>query len=239
MSQEQEVSEFEEEMNEQVAAQAKGEEAEPEPVEAEKAAEPEKAEEKTEKPEESTTDSKKDEWTLTAVMDEREKRQKAVKEAEELREKLKAFEKPEDDVSIFEDEAAWKAAQEEKVQQDLRNASLNMSQAFAEETFGEDKVAKAAKWMQEEGQKSPYVVQQFNEAKLPFHKLVKLYDAEQERLNPESLREKLKQELLEELQAEKEPEKKPEKSIAPSLASKRSAGEPSRFPDNPEDILGE
>jgi len=236
MSQEQEVSEFEEEMNEQVAAQA-----EPEKVET-KEAEPEetKTEEvKEEKPEESTTDSKKDEWTLTAVMDEREKRQKAVKEAEELREKLKAFEKPEDDVSIFEDEAAWKAAQEEKVQQDLRNASLNMSQAFAEETFGEDKVAKAAKWMQEEGQKSPYVVQQFNEAKLPFHKLVKLYDAEQERLNPESLREKLKQELLEELQAEKEPEKKPEKSIAPSLASKRSAGEPSRFPDNPEDILGE
>ena len=236
MSQEKEVieSEFEEEINEQVAAQAKGEEAEPEEVETETET---KVEEpvKTDTEVETTATEKKDDWTLTAVMDERDKRQKAVKEAEELRQKLAEFEsKPEDDVSIFEDEAAWKANQEEKRQQEIRNASLNMSQAFAEETFGEDKVAKATEWMQSEGHKSPYIVKEFNEAKLPFHKLVKLFDAEQERLNPESLREQIKAELLEELKVDSKPA---EKSIAPSLASKRSAGEPSEFPDNPEDIL--
>ena len=228
MSQEKEVieSDFEEEMNEQVEAEAQA--AEPEEVEVEEPV-------KTDTEVETTSTEKKDDWTLTAVMDEREKRQKAVAEAEELRQKLAQFEsKPEDDVSIFEDEAAWKANQEEKRQQEIRNASLNMSQAFAEETFGEDKVAEATKWMQSEGHKSPYIVKEFNEAKLPFHKLVKLYDAEQERLNPESLREQIKAELLEELKVDSKPAKK---SIAPSLASKRSAGEPSEFPDNPEDIL--
>lgn len=228
MSQEKEVieSDFEEEMNEQVEAEVQA--AEPEEVEVEEPV-------KTDTEVETTATEKKDDWTLTAVMDEREKRQKAVAEAEELRQKLAQFEsKPEDDVSIFEDEAAWKANQEEKRQQEIRNASLNMSQAFAEETFGEDKVAEATKWMQSEGHKSPYIVKEFNEAKLPFHKLVKLYDAEQERLNPQSLREQIKAELLEELKTE---QKSPTKSIAPSLASKRSAGEPSEFPDNPEDIL--
>lgn len=228
MSQEKEVieSDFEEEMNEQVEAEVQA--AEPEEVEVEEPV-------KTDTEVETTATEKKDDWTLTAVMDEREKRQKAVAEAEELRQKLAQFEsKPEDDVSIFEDEAAWKANQEEKRQQEIRNASLNMSQAFAEETFGEDKVAEATKWMQSEGHKSPYIVKEFNEAKLPFHKLVKLYSAEQERLNPESLREQIKAELLEELKVDSKPAKK---SIAPSLASKRSAGEPSEFPDNPEDIL--
>ena len=91
--------------------------------------------------------------------------------------------------------------------------------------------------MQEEGIKSPYILNEFNSAKLPFHKLVKLHEAEQERLNPEAYKEKLKAELLQELKQKTSTEAEPPKTITPSLASKRSAGEPSRFPDNPEDIL--
>jgi hypothetical protein len=44
----------------------------------------------------------------------------------------------------------------------------------------------------------------------------------------------MKAEILEEIKAEKS-----EKSITPSLASKRSAGEPSKLPDDPDDILGD
>ena len=181
-----------------------------------------------------TTTTEKNEWTLTAVMDERDKRQKAVELAEKLQEKLDAYENtPEDEVSVFEDETAWKAKQDEKVQQEVRNVGLNMSQAFAEEAFGEDTVAAATKWMQDEGVKSPYILKEFNEAKLPFHKLVKLHEAELTRQNPEAYKAELKAELLKELK-----ETAPDKPIAKSLASKRSAGESSRFPDNDEDILG-
>ena len=238
MSQTEETFEFETEMNEQVAAEIPAEvvEAEPE-VEAE-TPEVEAKTEEAEKPEESTTDSKEESWTFSQAMDEREKRQKAVAKVEELEAKLKTYEdKPEDDVSIFEDESAWKAKQDEKVQQETRNVALNMSQAFAEEVYGEEKVAEATKWMQDEGVKSPYIVNEFNAAKLPFHKLVKLHEAEQERLNPEAYKAKLKAEILKEIKSEVVAE--PEPSIKQSLASKRSAGEPSKFPDNPEDILGD
>ncbi len=85
------------------------------------------------------------------------------------------------------------------MQTEVRNTSLNMSQAFAEEVFGEEKVAAATQWMQDEGVKSPYIVNEFNNAKLPFHKLVKLHEAEQERLHPETAREKMKAELLAEI----------------------------------------
>ena len=239
MSQTEETFEFETEMNEQVAAEIPAEpvvEAEPETTET---PEVEVIETKdVVEPEESTTDSKEESWTFSQAMDEREKRQKWQKKAEELEEKLKATETTEDDVSIFEDESAWKAKQDEKVQQETRNVALNMSQAFAEEVYGEEKVAEATKWMQDEGVKSPYIVNEFNAAKLPFHKLVKLHEAEQERLNPEAYKAKLKAEILKEIKSEVAAEE-PETPIKPSLASKRSAGEPSKFPDNPEDILGD
>ena len=117
-----------------------------------------------EEPKAETTTDEKESWTLSAVLDEREKRQKAVKEAEELRERLAKYEESKEaDVSIFEDEQGFLAKQEQKTQEALRNTALNMSEAFAEEVFGSEKVAAAKQWMQEEGIKSPYVIiQTFN-----------------------------------------------------------------------------
>jgi hypothetical protein len=251
MSQTEETFEFEEEMNSQVAGEAELAEkiaetkaSDPDQVEvpteepADDAEEPVKTDTEIKPEVETTTAEKVEHGTLTGMMDEREKRQKAVAKVEELEAKLAAYEtKPEDEVSIFEDEAGFKAQQDKKYQQDLRNTSLNMSQAFAEKEFGEDKVAEATKWMQDEGVKSPYIVNQFNDAKLPFHKLVELHEAEQERLNPEPARAKMKAEILKEIKAEISEE--PEKPIIKSLASKRSAGEPSKHPDDPNDILGD
>jgi hypothetical protein len=242
MSQTEETFEFEEEMNSQVAGEAELAEkiaetkaSDPDQVETEEPVDDAEEPVKTEPEVETTTAEKVEHGTLTGMMDEREKRQKAVAKVEELEAKLAAFEaKPEDEVSIFEDEAGYKAQQDKKFQQDLRNSSLNMSQAFAEKEFGEDKVAKATKWMQDEGVKSPFIVNQFNDAKLPFHKLVELHEAEQVRLDPTSYKEALKAELLAELKATT-----PEKTITPSLASKRSAGAPPKLPDDPMDILGD
>ena len=181
-----------------------------------------------EESEDETTTSEKESWTLSAVLDEREKRQIAQKEAAELREKLAKYEasKDEDDVSIFEDEKGFVAKQEQRTQEALRNNSLNMSEAFAEEVFGSEKVAAAKQWMQTEGIKSPYALDQFNSAKLPYHTIVKLFDDDQARRDPEAYKAQLREELLAELK-----EKKPS---TPSLASKRSVGaktDPEDFDD--------
>ena len=181
-----------------------------------------------EESEDETTTSEKESWTLSAVLDEREKRQIAQKEAAELREKLAKYEasKDEDDVSIFEDEKGFLAKQEQRTQEALRNNALNMSEAFAEEVFGSEKVAAAKQWMQTEGIKSPYALDQFNSAKLPYHTIVKLFDDDQARRDPEAYKAQLREELLAELK-----EKKPS---TPSLASKRSVGaktDPNDFDD--------
>ena len=203
-----------------------------EAVEAE--AEPETEETvEAEESEVETTATEKEPWTLSAVLDEREKRQAAVAEAKELREKLKAYEKPDEDgVSVFEDEKGFVENQKRETQEALRNNSLNMSEAFAETVFGEEKVAAAKQWMQSEGIKSPYALDQFNAAKLPYHTIVKLYDDDQVRRDPEAYKAKLREEVLAEL------EKKPAKSITPSLASKRSVGNSKTSSDDFEDILG-
>lgn len=184
-----------------------------------------------------TTAPKKDEWTLTAVMDEREKRQTFQKENEELKQKLAEFEKLKDEVSIFTDEDVWNKEQGEKVDSKVNEAVLGMSRAYAVREFGEEKVAAAEKWYAEEGMKSPHAIDRIHKSSLKFHEAVGLYEEEQTRLDPESYKAKLKAEILEELKQEEPSEDKP-KSITPSLASARSAGAEKESPDDWDDILG-
>ena len=105
-----------------------------ETVETEETEAVETAAEETETTEESTTDSKetepKESWTFSQAMDEREKRQDAVRERDEALAKVAELEK-EPEVSVFDDPEKWQAQQDTKLQTELRNNSLNMSQAFA------------------------------------------------------------------------------------------------------------
>ncbi|MBU8921782.1 MAG: hypothetical protein KOO63_08180 [Bacteroidales bacterium] len=165
-----------------------------------------------------TTKPEKDEWTLTAVMDERDKRQKAVQRAEDLQAKLDAIEKP-DDVSVFEDEKGYTEQQEQRRQAELGNAMLEMSKAYAVRDLGEEVVTKAEKWYADEGMKSPHAIDRIHKASLKFHEVVDLYNEEQVRLDPAGYKARLKAELMAEIKSEE-----PVKPITPSLASKRSAG---------------
>ena len=178
-----------------------------------------------------TTATEKEPWTLSAVLDEREKRQAAVKRAEELETRLKAYETPESDVSIFEDEKGFVEKQEKRTAEALRNTALNMSEAFAESVYGEEKVAAAKQWMQTEGIKSPYALDRFNAAKLPYHEIVKMFDDDMARRDPEAYKAKLREEVLAELKEKKPPPK------TPSLASKRSVGDTHTHTEDFEDIL--
>lgn len=212
----------------------------------------ETTEETTEKTEVETTSTEKEteaekpekeSWTFSQAMDEREKRQDAVKRAETAEAKLAELEGTTDKTSIFDNELKWNAEQAESRRVEKRDTELNMSQAYAEEVFGEDKVKEATEWMTSEGVKSPHVVNEFNSAKLPYHKLVRMFDAEQSRLDPDAAKAKMKAEIIAELKAEgEESSEKTEKEredITPSLASKRSSGKDSdATTDDMEDMLG-
>ena len=202
---------------------------------------------KTETVEDSTTESKTDEpeqketekkeWTFSQAMDEREKRQKWEERALAAEAKL---EKPADDISVFDDETGSKDQERHRTDEAIRNNSLNMSQAFAEEVFGEEKVTEALEWMKAEGVKSAYVVNEFNNAKLPFHKMVKMHEDEQARQNPEATRAAMRAEILEEIASENKAEsEKAEKktSIKPSLASERSTGAENTATESFSDML--
>jgi hypothetical protein len=207
-------------------------ETEVEIVEEAAAPEPEQEPEATAEPEVETTATEKEPWTLSAVLDEREKRQKAVKEAEELRAELAKY-KTEPDVSIFEDEKGFVERQKRDTEVALRNTALNMSEAFAESVFGADKVSAAKQWMINEGIKSPYALEQFNSAKLPYHAAVKLYEDDMVRRDPEAFKAKLRDEIIAELKQEKP------RVSTPSLASKRSVGNSHKVSEGFEDLLKE
>ncbi len=208
-------------------------EVEPEPV---KEPEPEKepVKEPEKEPEDKPTVSKENEWTLTAVMDERDKRQKWQKRAEEAEAKLAP--KAEDDISVFSDEEGYNRQQGEKLESALRNSELNMSEAFAQEVFGDEVVAEATEWMKTEGFKSPHVVAQFHGAKLPFHEAVKMFRAEKDRLNPEAFKAKLKAEILEEIKAETTEKKETVTDITPSLIDATSSGDTTEVVESIEDM---
>ena len=219
------LSEFDNLLDEQPAV-------EPQVEIVEEAAEETPVEQEAEESKVETTTTEKEPWTLTAVLDEREKRQTWEKKAKELEEKLKAFEQPKDDVSIFEDEKGFVERQKRDTEVALRNTALNMSEAFAESVFGADKVAAAKQWMVTEGIKSPYALEKFNSAKLPYHEVIKLYDDDVARRDPEAYKAKLREEVLAELKKEKP------KVSTPSLASKRSVGSERNTVESFEDILG-
>ena len=187
-------------------------------------------------PEGEPTTPKKDEWTLTAVMDEREKRQAAVKENEALKKQLAEFDKPKDDVSIFDNEEDWKAQQEQKLISSVEQAKLDMSRAYAVKEFGEEKVAAAETWTETQGIKSPYVLDNIGKADLKYHKAIELMDEEANRQDPDAYRAQLKAEIMAELKAETSEE--PQETITPSLASKRSTGGKKPTSEDFEDMLG-
>ena len=212
---------------------------ETEPVEAETAeTEDSTTESETDETEQKVEEPEKKDWTFSQAMDEREKRQAAVKKAEELQARLDALEKPQDDISIFDDEPAAKKQIEDRVQAQIYNATLGVQKALAVRDLGEETVAEAALWYEAEGMKSPHAIDRIEASDTKFHTVVDLFNEEQARLNPDAYKAKLKAEILEELKAEHVDTDTP--PIKPSLASKRSTGtEQTTVAERFEDMLGD
>lgn len=218
-------------------------EAAEEPVKTETKTEDSTTESKTEVSDDKKTDKpdadprwNQDSWQFSQAMDERDKRQKFQKENETLRQQIADQKEPEDEISVFDDETGYKQQQDAKMQTAVNDVALNMSQAFAEEAFGEDKVAEAIDWFKTEGAKSAFTVNQFNASKLPFHKLVSMHNEDKDRRNPDEFKARLKAEIMAELKGEEKTEESP--AITSSLASSPSASEITKVEDM-QDILGD
>lgn len=176
-------------------------------------------------------------WQYSQAMDERDKRQKIQRELNDLQQKVESQKEPEDEISVFDDEPGFKQQQDVKMQTAVNDVALNMSQAFAEEAFGEDKVAAAIDWFKTEGAKSAFTVNQFNAAKLPFHKLVSMHNEDKDRRNPDEFKARLKAEIMAELKGEEKTDEEAP-AITSSLASSPSASE-LNVVENMEDLLGD
>lgn len=144
-----------------VEAQAEPEAAEPE--------QPESTGENVEPP--STPEEKGRDVPFVALMDEREKRQAAQREAEEARKKIAEYErklaemqKPQDKPDFFENPEAV-------VQQHITTVKLQQSKFLAEKEFGADLVAEAYAYFDQHPQES----QQLLNHPSPFHAAVEHY----------------------------------------------------------------
>lgn len=205
------------------------------PVEAE-ADEPEAAKADEGEAEESTPEpeEEKPDWKLSAVLDEREKRQKAVAEAEKLRKELDGLKKQDVEMpDIFEDQEGAINALKQGFAQDLMRERFNMSQEFMRMTH-DDYDAREAEFL-EMANDSPELLARLkthpNPARFAYEtaeKHAKLTEME----NIEEWREKERARIRQELEAEMQQSaddaatetEETRKSLTPSLAETRSPG---------------
>jgi hypothetical protein len=170
-------------------------------------------------------------WHLKAVLDEREKRQAAQRELEELKKQIEASKPAKQKTSVLEDEGKFRNELLDDMESRLVNDRLNMSQALAEREFGKDKIADKVKAFRELASQNPELRNRFANAPLPYHELVSIVDKhnevkEMENLDvyKEKLRAEIRAELLKESEAKAAGVEQKRESITPSLAGKRSAG---------------
>ena len=214
----------------------KVEETPPETPEAE--AEETPAVESVEEPETPSEETVEEPQTVPvkALTSERDKRQQAERERDELRAQLDAQNKPPEEdpkpkTSVFDDEE--KAFDERLSDADVKRHSdrYDMSQALAEsdQFWGEEKVAEAVKTYKGLVESNPALAQRMFDARLPYFEMMKIVD-EHEKLaeiqDPEALRAKIRAEERAKLEQEQKDRQtagqQQREDVTPSLASGRS-----------------
>ncbi len=214
-----------------------GEEAKPDAEEAKEEvsaeeAEPEKSEATEDKDSTPEPDKDDDSWRIAAVMDEREKRQKAQEEAENLRKEIEALKGDKTEkTSVFDNEEGFRNELLTEFDQQRINDRLNMSQALAEREFGKDKVAEAVESFRGLAEGNAELSNRFASAPLPYHELMDIVSKHNELKaleNVDEYKDKLRAEIRAEIEAEAkakaDKDTETREAITPSLASARSTG---------------
>ena len=173
---------------------------------------------------------------VKALTSEREKRQAAERDRDELRKQLEALKKPPEEdpkpkTSVFDDEEGFRKELMSEAEIARHSDRYDISQALAEDKWGADKVAEAAETYKELVKSNPQVVGRMFEALLPYYEMMKIVEEHQklqELEDPDALRERIRAEerakLEKEAQDRQAAERNKRDSVTPSLASARSAG---------------
>lgn len=172
---------------------------------------------------------------LTALLDEREKRQEAQRKAEEadrriaeMQAHLRQLQQPEQEAPDWDlDPQAAAQHQRMTVEQQFQARLMQMSKFQAEREFGPETVNEAVAYFD----KHPAASQQFKNHPSPFHAAVEFYErqkvAEEIGTDPEGYKTKLREELMAELRAEmtqNAPQTSKPTAPPPSVASAPAAG---------------
>lgn len=175
---------------------------------------------------------------VTALLDEREKRQKLEREAEELR---KWREQKEAELQRQQRENVKKPDFWENPEQVLNahivQVKLEQSRFLAEREYGEDLVAEAYRYFDQHPQESQALLNHPS----PFHAAVEHYKRQKflnEVQDPDQWREQERERIRQELMAEvQQQSSKPQKSPPPSMAKAAPAGRDAIAPGNAFDEL--
>lgn len=187
---------------------------------------------------------------LTALLDEREKRQEAQRKAEdfdrqlrEMRAELQKAQQPKQEApDWFENPQEAAQFHNNQVEQQFQSRMLQQSKFLAEREFGSETVTEAVQYFDQHPQAS----QQFKDHPSPFHAAVEFYQrqkvAQEIGSDPEAYKAQLREELRKEVEAEMMQKgasiqsAKP-KSPPPSAASSPSVGGESITPGTGFDAL--
>ena len=186
---------------------------------------------------------------ITAMLDEREKRQKAEREAEEARktaeavrrqlEAMKAQKEPENAPDFYENPDERLQFEARRIEQGFQARTLQQSRFFAERDHGAELVNEAMSFFDQ----NPQLSHQFMEHPSPFHAAIDFYKQQKfltEVSDPDKWREQERQRIREEVMAEMKPQPSKPKAPPASLASAPAAGTDAIVPGNAFDgVFGE
>jgi hypothetical protein len=169
---------------------------------------------------------------ITALLEERERRQKAEREAEALRrwrdeQERKAREAQQPKPDFYEDPEKAIGHHLQPVQKQVMATKMQMSRFLAEREFGAETVESAVKWFDQ----NPEMSHRFINEPSPFHAAVEYFKRQQfaqEVQDPEKWRqqerERIKAEIMAEMQSQQPSQPSAPKAPPRSLASAQSTG---------------
>lgn len=180
---------------------------------------------------------------ITALLDEREKRQAEARRAEQAEQRLRQLEaqiraqqekRPAPD--WYEDPQAAAQYQQQNFQQAMLQQTLRQSRFFAEKEYGAELVEETNKWFDE----NPQLSHQFIDKPSPWHAAVEFYKrqklASEVGSDPDAYRERLREEIRQELLNEVPTTSKP-KAPPPSMSKAPSSGRDSITPGSTFDTM--
>lgn len=163
---------------------------------------------------------------ISALLDEREKRQQAAREAEELRRKLAEYEaaKEQPKPDFYADPEAALQSVQKAAQSIALNTKLETSRFLAERDHGAETVAAAYAFFDA----NPHLSSQLISSPSPFHEAVKVYQRhktmEEIGDDPSAYRARIEQEVRERLLAEMQTATPAPKAPPPSMAAVPATG---------------